>query len=315
MYSIMTRPYICPSQALINAEHGCHFFCDHPDYSQNTPEALKSCGQYDLLTSRIKLREFCRENKIAIPAGTAAEQFARISAWAVKTNRFPMAIKTGINLCDGEASFVLKAFRELPEFYERITADYPGAVILEELLNPKARIELTCLNAKIRMATQIGLEKSLLLRHVWRAFPVVLPAVIMQQIKIILSRFSRLLEVPDVPIRFSFAIKADGPVLISVNAGFNRPEYFLHWRAEAGLPPLAECEYQSPVGRFGKLLFFSGFSGNDADADKLRQLCSTTFVKYAAAGDQITVFLCSDKAATLLEDSKKVDAFFKHQTG
>jgi hypothetical protein len=101
--------------------------------------------------------------------------------------------------------------------------------------------------------------------------------------------------------------------LISVNSGFNRPEYFSHWRAEAGLPPLDACEYSLPGSKLSKLLFFYGFSANDVDNADLQKLCSTTLVKWATVENQVVVFLCSDKAAKLIEDSNKVNAFFKHK--
>lgn len=308
----MSRPYQSPIEQLF-ASTDVNFFCDHPDYADRHPDALKACPQYSLLISRQKLREFCISRKITCPAFFAADQFAKLSAWAVKVNRFPMTMKSATNLADGEAGFILKAFRELPDFHEQISAIFPGAIILEEFINPKARVELTFFNGVLRICAQTGLEKSMKLRHTWRAFPIRLPEKILGEINDITGQFSELLSVAGVPIRFSFGLTGASPVLLSINAGFNRPEYHPEWRNKAGLATLGDCSAKPSDGeKLCKVLFFPGFKEEEVDENRLKIACDSTLVDWAAVEGQIIVFICSEKASTLLEESKRVDAMFKH---
>lgn len=287
------------------------FYCDGPAYAGQIPADLKACIQYELLSNRQKLREFTGNNGIATPAFIVSDQFPRLSAWAVKQNRFPMAMKSAVNLADGSASFVLKAFRELPEFFETITGQQPGAILLEEFIVPKARVEITWYNGKVRLIAQTGLEKSMRLRHAWRAFPARLPDNFQQQISAITSRFNPLLELTAVPIRFSFALTAAGPILISINSGFNRPEYHPEWRESAHLPKLADPD-AATTAQFCRLMTFYDQRTGDFDEKELKRICSETFAYLAVSDSQVMVFLSSAKAATLQEDSRRVEALFKH---
>ncbi len=287
------------------------FFCDDPAYADRTPATLKSCQQYDLLSDRRKLREFARAGGLKTPSFIVSDQFPRLSAWAVKQNHFPMVIKSAVNLADGTASFVLKAFRELPEFFEIISEKQTGGILLEEFIVPKARVEITWFNGKIRIIAQTGLDKSMRLRHAWRAFPARLPDGFQQQILTIASLFKPLLEIAAVPIRFSFALTSAGPVLISINSGYNRPEYHPGWRKSAHLPDLADPD-AAIAQRFCRLMTFYDQKTGEFDAQELKQLCSETFTQIAVSGTQIMVFLSSDKTATLQEDSRRAEALFKH---
>lgn len=288
------------------------FYADPPAYRDRLPETLRNSQQFELLHNRLKLREFCRDHKIHSPDFIASEKFDRLTAWAVKKNRFPLAIKTAVNLSDGEASYSLKAFRELPEFYENIAGRYPGTILLEDFLTPKARIEVTWLNSTIRLISQVSLDKSMQLRHHWRAFPLKLPAAVLDRINEIAGHFSGLIAVKDIPIRFSFALDQSKPTLLTINSGMNRPEYLPAWTRAAGLPDILSATTQLQSERICKLLFFYGFSGGDFDQDLLMKTCSGSLTHWGAAGDQIMVLLSAENATTLLEDAKRVDALFKH---
>ncbi len=307
----MNRDYQSPTEKIFASGTSQSFFCDHPAYSTSVPEILRSCGQYELLTSRQKFREFCKEKKLSVPAFLASDKFERLSAWAIKCNRFPMAIKSATNLADGKVSFLLKAFRELPEFYEQITEHLPGPVILEEFIIPKARVEITWLDGSIKLISQTSLEKSMLLRPAWRAFPVKLPETTAKQITSIASNFNELLSLKNVPVRLSFAITGHGPVLLSVNSGFNRPEYHTEWRQLMKMPGLADVT-DPHNGPMCKIFSFYGFKSSDFAEKQLEKLCSNSLVKWAALEDQITVLICSEKTSTLQEESGRVEAMFKH---
>lgn len=288
------------------------FFSDSPAYFNIFPQALKDSSQLALLQNRLKFREFCVSRSFITPDFIGSDQFSKLSAWAVKRNKFPLAIKTATNLSDGEASFSLKAFRELPEFFDIIAEKYPGTILLEELIVPKARIEVTYVNSNIRLIAQVSLEKSMLMRHNWRAFPIKLPENALTEISNITREFSGLLEISDVPIRFSFALANATPTLLSVNSGWNRPEYHPVWRKAAGLADLASSKLGITSERVCKLLFFQGFKTTDFAPDALCKACNSTLARWAVVGDQVIVLLSAEKASTLLEESKRVDAMFKH---
>lgn len=310
----MNSDYISPFAELFTSQTSQSFFCDDSACEAAVPETLKRCGQFELLHSRQKLREFCREKKLPVPAFMASDRFERLSAWAIKINRFPMAIKSSQNLADGKASFLLKAFRELPEFFEQIVAYRPGDVILEEYITPKARVEVTWLNGKIRIIAQSSLEKSMQLRQAWRAFPVKLPKEIFAGINLIADQFSQLLHLNEIPLRLTFAITGRGPILLALNSGFNRPEYFSEWRQTLNLPALSDIS-DPESGSYCKIFSFYGFKSSDFDEDQLIKLCSSSQIKWAALADQIAVMLVSEKATTLQEDARRVEAMFKHLSG
>ncbi|HNW10221.1 MAG TPA: hypothetical protein PKI71_02555 [Candidatus Rifleibacterium sp.] len=288
------------------------FFCDLPADRDKMPPNLCDSSQFSLLTSRHKLREFCSSQKLTVPQYAVSEQFARLSAWAVKFNRFPLIMKTSTNLADGRACYILKAFRELPEFFELITGEFPGPVMLEEFINPKARIEITFLNGAPRIIAQVSLDKSLKLRHSWRAFPVRLPTPIISRMLEITRLFSALVDLKDTPIRFSFAVTATGPVLTAINSGYNRPEYHPEWRSKAGIVSLAESKTETAAEKFCKILHFYECRNDEISEGRLRQAAETSLCQWARIEDQAIIMLRSENTATLLEDSKRIAALFKH---
>ena len=98
-----------------------------------------------------------------------------------------MAIKAEDGVDEGN-SYLLKAFRELPECFDLIKAKAKDNVIVEEFIEGKPKIEVCCLKGNIRLFSQISLEKSIILKHSWRAFPISLPAKIAKEIKEIIDK-------------------------------------------------------------------------------------------------------------------------------
>ena len=295
------------------ADAGLPFFCDLPAYRDNTPPELLTSSQFSLLTDRQKLREFCSSQKLTIPRYAVSDQFARLSAWAVKFNRFPLIMKSSTNLADGRACYILKAFRELPEFFDRITGEFPGPVMLEEFISPKARIEVTFLNGAPAIVTQVSLDRSLKLRHSWRAFPVKLPEPLISRMLEITGLFQPLVGLKDVPLRFAFVITAAGPVLTAINSGYNRPEYHPDWRNAAGIRPFASAAAESAASeKFCKVLHFYECRNDEISDISLKQAAVTSLCRRAHIDDQAIIMLASDNTATLLEDSRRVAALFKH---
>mgnify|MGYP000844630809 CR=1 FL=1 len=289
------------------------FFCDLPGGRDKTPPQLCASSQFALLTNRQKFREFCSSQQLTVPQYTVSEQFARLSAWAVKFNRFPLIMKSLTNLADGRACYILKAFRELPEFFDQIAGEFPGPVMLEEFISPKARIEITFFNGCPRTVAQVSLDKSLKLRHSWRAFPVRLPAPVINRMLEITKLFHALISLQDVPIRFSFAVTATGPVLTAINSGYNRPEYHPGWRQAAGILPLAESGIEAAATeKFCKILHFYECRNDEISESRLKQAAETSLRQWACFEDQAVIMLASENTATLLEDSRRVAALFKH---
>ena len=289
------------------------FFCDLPGGRDKAQPQLCASSQFALLTNRQKFREFCSSQKLTVPQYIVSEQFARLSAWAVKFNRFPLIMKSSTNLADGRACYILKAFRELPEFFEQIISEFAGPVMLEEFISPKARIEITFFNGTPRMIAQVSLDKSLKLRHSWRAFPVRLPAPLTSRMFEIAKLFHDLVSLQNVPMRFSFAVTAAGPILTAINSGYNRPEYHPDWRNAAGICPLAEDNAETAVSeKFCKVLHFHECRNDEISESRLKQAAETSLCRWIRIEDQAVIMLASENTATLLEDSRRVAALFKH---
>ena len=89
-------------------------------------------NQLDTLKDRFKLREYCVQKNIKTPDYFVSDQFLKISHWAMKKNIFPLCIKSAHNYSHNHLIFVLKAFRELPEFFEHIQAFFPLPLFLPE---------------------------------------------------------------------------------------------------------------------------------------------------------------------------------------
>ena len=174
--------------------------------------------QLEVLNDRCKLREYCIQNGIKTPDFFASDQCLKISQWAMKKNTFPLCLKSAENFSNNNLIFVLKAYRELPEFFETIQSKTNnGKVIIEEFIEGKAFLEVSVLEKKVRLITQIGLNKMMKLQQRWRAFPIKLPDNIFAKIDQTIKSFDKLLEKSENPLRFSFVIKNLEPILISIN--------------------------------------------------------------------------------------------------
>lgn len=286
------------------------FYADSPVYAAKIPESLRQSELYQLISNRLMLREFCKRSQIEQPAFVAGIKFDQLSAWAVKRNRFPLAIKSATNGSDCDNCYVLKAFRELPEFYEAITASVKGPVILEEFINAKSRFEITFIAGLPRLITQIGLEKSMRMRHIWRVFPLRPPETLIDQVCAIAGKFRGLVAVRDVPLRFSFVLHNGRPVLIALNAGLNRPEYHPDWCQAAGISGIFLPPGSKTGKRICKLLIYYDV-GEYSESD-LRAVSGSNLVKLATSGKQTIALLSADNSRTLLDDSEKINTFFKH---
>ncbi|MDD2624539.1 MAG: hypothetical protein PHQ02_06935 [Candidatus Riflebacteria bacterium] len=245
----------------------------------------------DVFKSRKALREFCIKNKVAFPEFFVSEDFAKISAWAIKHNKFPMAIKAEEDSINEENSYLLKAFRELPECFDLIKAKAKNIVIVEEFIEGKPKIEVCCLKGKIRMFSQISLEKSIILKHSWRAFPISVPAKIAKDIKDIIDKFKPYCENLAVPVRFSFAINKSLPVLISADAGLMRPEYNKEWAVAANIPPILEESGLYKCDGICKVVYKRNVDFASFNPDTLKSVCAPAFVLYQKNGEDLIVFL------------------------
>ena len=257
-----------------------------------------------LFISRKQLREFCAQNNIPHPKYFASDQFANISAWAVNHNAFPMALKTIRNLTDGKLNFLLKGFRELPEFYAQIEEQRKGLAIIEEFINSKARLEICCVKGKIKLISQVSLDKSVYLRHSWRAFPIKLPAAIMKGVNEIISHFKPLLESYDKPVRFGFALSKTGPVLVALNTEGERPEYSEEWCKLAGIGDIVSSDKTVGGDIVCKVVYARNFDKESFSEDLLRHLCGECYKAHKISGDDVVVLLASKDTEVLQKASK-----------
>ena len=286
------------------------FYADSPFYGSKTPETLRHSELFPLLTNRVLLREFCTRNQIVQPAFVHGAKFDNLAAWAVKRNQFPLAMKSATNGSDCDHCYVLKAFRELPEFYEAIVSAIQGPVILEEFISAKSRIEATFIAGLPRLIAQFSLEKSMRMRQTWRVFPLRPPEVLVDQLYSITRKFTGLNTLKEVPIRFSFALRNNQLVLLSMNAGLNRPEYHPEWCHAAGITSIFDSAKVAGNKSICKLMIY--YNTGEFSESELCAVVGSNLVKLASADKQTFVMLSSTDSATLLEDAKKVDTFFKH---
>lgn len=286
------------------------FYADDPAYLARIPEQLRQSELYKLIASRALFREFCASRQILQPEFIAAAQFDKLAAWAVKRNQFPLAMKSAVNGSDADHCYILKAFRELPEFYDAIASVNQAPVILEEFINAKSRVEVTFVAGLPRIIAQLSLEKSMRMRPIWRVFPIRPPEALVDQLCAIAGKFPGLAALKDVPVRFSFAIRNAQPVLISLNSGLNRPEYHPDWSHAAGITNIFNPAHSVGSRTICKLLVYYdtvGFS-----EDELRALGGSNLVKIANTAEQTMVLLRSTDSKSLLASAEKVDTFFKH---
>lgn len=275
------------------------------DADKTALNRLSHVHNSELLLGRNKLRLFLKEKGFRQPDFFIADDFAAISAWAVRRNQFPMVLKTGENLYNGELQYLLKAFRELPQFCEELGSHKP--IMIESYFSAKARIEVTFFNGQQILIAQSGMEKSLRFRCSWRVFPILPPSGCRREIIRMQQLFADLIAVKDLPIRFSFAFNTEQTTLLSINCGFNRHEYFPGWGDFLAEPQV----FQVQPTKIFKLMFYKNDNFAALDLEDLKKVLHQTLANIMP-GSTTAVLLAAENPALLLEDSKKADAWFKH---
>lgn len=216
------------------------------------------------LTDRSRLREFTRSKNLPTPEGAAAATFDQLSAWIVRRQKFPLALKSCRNASNGAGIFRMEGFRELSGFYEKIQAFEAGPVLVEEWVEPRALIEVSVAGSGLTLMTQVGLDRTLSARWSWRMFPLRLPQTYKAGVENILTAFAPLLNRKGTLLRFTIALTDDKrAVLLSVSGCANRIEYYPGWCEAAGVQPLARHLFTPPVpaptkpsGIIARLQFF-----------------------------------------------------------
>lgn len=265
------------------------FYSDEPEYFECVPDKLKKHQHYSLVYDRAAFKKFCLSNAISTPAFFYADSFDKISAWAIEKNKFPMVIKSVRNGMDGNGIYLLRAYRELPEFYEEIKLKYPEyPVLIEEFVTHRARIEVTCFNQKVHLATQTGLAKSMSVFHRWRAFPIALKKDIRENLCYIAGKFSSVLSLKNIPFRFTFAVANESLVLISLNCGLNRPEYYKSFSPFTSL----ESDLVPEISGCRKIQIYN--SNLRADADDIKNVASE-HVEQVLSDGQTTMIMLKGK--------------------
>ena len=260
----------------------------------------------NVLLSRFSLRNFLKSRSFYQPDVFCADTFEKISAWAVKVNKFPMLLKSDLNGCNSDNTFILKAFRELPDFYEKIRGKIEGNLVIERFVPAKARIEVTFFNKAVALVSQIGLDKTLKCRHAWRAFPLNLPKEYFQAVKNFSEKNSDLIDLENVPIRISFAINAGRLIPLSINPGYNRLEYYPAWgdALKAMLAP-------GSVRYLNKILFFylSDKQLKKLKPSELEKILAESLCRFWP-GNLSVVWLKTLENQVMKDDSKKASVFF-----
>ncbi|HOT29638.1 MAG TPA: hypothetical protein PLU72_15795 [Candidatus Ozemobacteraceae bacterium] len=216
------------------------------------------------LTDRSSLRAFTRSKNLPTPEGAAAATFDQLSAWIVRRQKFPLALKSCRNASNGAGIFRMEGFRELTGFYEKIQAFEAGPVLVEEWIEPRALIEVSVAGSGLTLMTQVGLDRTLSARWSWRMFPLRLPQAYKAGVENILTAFAPMLNRKGTLLRFTIALTEDKrAVLLSVSCCANRIEYYPGWCESAGVQPLARHLFTPPAPApvkppevIGRLQFF-----------------------------------------------------------
>ena len=274
--------------------------------------SIAPIDQLETIEDRFKLREYCKQNSIVTPDYFASDEFSKISQWAMKKNTFPLCLKSAHNLSHNHLIYILKAFRELPEFFESIQAKTNnGKVLIEEFIEGKAYLEVTFLNNQIRLISQISLSKTMKLQQKWRAFPVKLPQNILEKIEAIVKHFDKLIESAKEPIRFSFVVKNAEPILLSINSDNERLEYMDDWRVQGGLEPLNSAKYPPTTSAINKINIYNSIKDHNLDFSSSVKVCSNSKVKYELIKNKLYFMITSSSPKLLAEDFEKANAVIK----
>ncbi len=258
----------------------------------------------DIFENRLHFKEFCLSNKILTPEFFVAQEMPKLTAWAMKQNSFPLAMKTVKNYTDGKFSFLLRAYREFPEFFESIREEYQGKVIVEKLVEAKARLEVCCLKGNITHISQFALERSVYLRHAWRAFPIKLPSAVFEFVQNQIMTFKELIQNFNEPIVFSFAI-ASKPILISINKGPKRLEHREAVCERAGIPNFLDGNLSSKSNRFFKVVYRRNIKEESFSEEDLKIACEPTHIYHEILDEDLVVIF----AANSLKELQKCHLF------
>ena len=275
-------------------------------------KTIPPVNQLETIEDRFKLREYCKQNNIITPDYFASDDFSKISQWAMKKNSFPLCIKSTQNLAHNHLIYILKAYRELPEFFENIqTKTNNGKVLIEEFIEGKAYLEVTLLNSQIKLISQVCLSKTMKLQQKWRAFPVKLPQNIIEKIDATIKHFDKLIESASNPIRFSFVVKNSEPVLLSINSDDDRLEYKDEWREQGELEPLSSAHYPPSCSFINKINIYNNIKDHNLDFSSAAKVCSDSKVKYELIKNKLYFMLTSNNPKSLTEDFEKANAVIK----
>ena len=272
------------------------------------PAELLAC-----LTDRARLRAFMRTKGLPAPEGLAAPSFEALSAWIIRRQKFPLALKGCRNASNGAGIFRMEGFRELTGFYDKIQAFEAGPVLVEEWIEPRALIEVTVTGGGTTLMTQVGLERTLSARWAWRMFPLRLPQAYKTGVESILTAFEPLLNRKGTLLRFTIALTADSrAVLLAISGSANRMEYYPGWCESAGVLPLAryltKASPPQPVklpASFGRLQFFRGPTKTSRFPEKPPgQSAKLGVAAYATAGRYAAALLAGSDPNALSQNGK-----------
>lgn len=282
-------------------------------FTQNDETLLPTLQLSDslpLIHRRDLLRNFLKDKGFKQPEFCVANNFAQISAWAVKRNKFPVLLKTAINKANNHDLFILKAFRELPDFFSALGEQQEA--LIEGFFPAKARLEATFFNGNLNLVSQTGAARSLNYHTAWRVYPVFPPPSCLKEVKKTAACFVDLLRLKNLPFRLTFAFNSGQTTPLSLNLGFNRHEYFTEFGNFLNKPQ----DFPARTKELFKILFYQVPDNKLELLDErdLSRLLQTTLYKLEIAATTV-ILLRSENPTELLDDSKKADSFFKHLGG
>lgn len=261
----------------------------------------------NILSNRIVFREYCDKLGLKQPERFFSDKFSKISDWLVKKNSFPKVVKLASNLSDCESILKLTAFREITSFQDSVRESEEPVFMVEDWIKGLARIEVTVVNKEILYISQVGLAKSLYVKHSWRIFPVAISTVLKKKITNIIAKFDELLLLKNVPVRFSIIVGKSGIVPVSVNVGLNRLEYYPDWSEKFGYRSLFDKKpmKESPNYIF-RINFFHKSLNEILTEEDVNELNPESLVKFANTTDSSVVLLKAKDINTLKKDYNQI---------
>lgn len=265
------------------------------------------------MTDRSRLREFTRSKGLPTPEGVSAATFDQLSAWIVRRQKFPLALKSCRNASNGAGIFRLEGFRELTGFYDKIQAFEAGPVLVEEWVEPRALIEVSVAGSGLTLMTQVGLDRTLSARWAWRMLPLRLPQAYRSEVESILTAFAPILNRKGTLVRFTIALTADRhAILLAVSGSANRIEYYPGWCEAAGVLPqvryLSKAAVPQPgktSSTLGRLQFFRSPDKASRFPEKIPvQAAKLGVAAYAAVGRYAAAMLTGEDPNALSQNGK-----------